>query len=237
MKAVLTYTSSNGSVTLLSGSLSYVDSCISTFYNYDDLAYDSACWSSIRPIFDGKLTDSTFHLTVSKYDGTKQELPLIFNDNEPIYITSNHYDGRVSEVDKARKLLFSSKDKKFMRDFLENEILSSTVSFTIPISDVETRSIISGNINLPIINTLDGRRVVFASDVFKASLEQKKLGKLRDLFETSIDIWSEKMSSKNDDELYYYSRNIRAMILDYKKYTTSKVYTHEFELQKNLKKY
>ena len=236
MKAVLTYTSKTGTVTLLSGSLEYVDACVSTFYNYDDLAYDSECWSLIKSVFDGELTDSTFHLSVYRYDGTREELPLIFNDKEPIYITTNHYEGKVSEIEKSRKLLFSSKDKKFMKKFVSNDILSETANFKINISDEEAKYICVNNIDLPVLSTSNGKKSVFAIDLFKSSLEQKRLGRLRDLFEASIDMWSENMQKNDDEDLYYYCRSLRLMYLEYKSYTTSKEVTHGLELQKNLKK-
>lgn len=236
MKSTLTYTSSKGSVTLLSGELPYVDLCIGTFYNYDDLAYDSDCWTFIKPVFDGELSDSNFQLVVSRHDGVKEELPLIFNDREPIYINSNYYENKFSEVDKSRKLLFSSKDKKFMRNFLSNDVLSRTASFMVRVLDSEANYIILNNLDIPIINAVDGTKRVFVIDVFKASLEQKKLGKLRDLFEASIDMWSDKLKEKTDDELYYYSRNLRLIMIDYRRYTTLKNVKQSLELQKNLKK-
>ena len=237
MRAILTYTSSKGSVNLLSGSLPYVDSCIGNFYNYDDLAYDSACWDLIKSVFDGELSDSTFHLSITRYDGAREELPLIFNDREPIFTTNNHYDGKISEIEKSRKLLFSSKDKNFMKQFVANDLMVKTATFTVGITDEEASYIWYNNIDLPIANTTNGEKYIFAIDLFKASLEQKKLGKLRDVFESSIDMWSDKLESKDDDEVYYYCRNLRLMVLEYKDYIASKTNLHKLEFQKNLKKY
>ena len=234
MRATFSYVSGKNSVVLISDELPYIDYYTgNNFYNYDDLAFDNNLWKRIRTISDGEIRDENFHLVTYKSDGSSVELPIIFDDKEIIYISSNYYENKISEVEKSRGLLFSSKDKMFRKLFLSNEEVSQTAKFLIPISKDIFEYIKLNDFDIDIFER-DGLKNVLALDLIRYSVEQKKLGKLRDLFELSIDRWRDRLEKRDNDELYYYCRGLRLMISEYKNYVTSK--TNDYaKPQKNLK--
>ena len=236
MKAVLSYTNKKDSVILLSGSLSEVDHFTSTFYNYDDLIMDNNCWSSIKTISDGEVYDEDFHLMILDVNGIRSEVPILFNDNAPIFTKNNFYENEISEIESARRLLFSSKNSYFLSEFLLDDEISETIFFTLPLAEEEANFIRKKNIDISVLS-FDERLEVLAVDVLKYALTHKKLGGLRFLFEDAIDIWADRLYEKGNDEIYLYCRNLRILKKKYITYVNEKNIENLNEMQKNLKKY
>ena len=214
-KALLVYTTYDNSnsiinsTTLESGSLYYVDKVIKGFSSKEELL-NSFMYNN----YIDKTNDGNLKLYYIKNNSYKEELPLLINDDKPIFLDDDYLKGEISELERARKLLFKSKNKSFLRNFLENEMLSDTIMFDIKLSNKEYD--FAKKRELPVFE-LDNDYFVHARDLFEHVLEKDKIGLLRQVFEETLEVWKKKIKNYGIDSetVYYYSRNLRILINDY----------------------
>ena len=212
-RALLVYTSKDNSsskvnsVTLESGSLYYIDSCTKNFKTENELVESYMYKQRTREIENGHL--KVYNIRNNTY---KESIPLLLNDLVPIHLDDNYFDNITSEIEKARKLLFRSKNKMFIRKFMETEIFDSTIKFSIKLSTNEYKFALKKGIS--VLNK-DGEYFVSARELFNFSLREEKLGVLKPVFEEVLDTWKRQTKKLGDEALYYYSRNLRILISDY----------------------
>lgn len=201
----------NDVVTLETGTLRYIDSIIKSFSSSDEL--------KISSMFKDKLIDSSFPLndakvvlTYIKNNNEKVLLKPIYNDKLPIRTRAKAIEDEKSEVEKARKLMFSSRNKLFLLMFLNNQSLIRTTYSKIKISKKENECIKKEGL---VTFMKDGEFYTTIKDVLLYHLNHKKLGRLRLLVEDSLESWKSNMLDLAEEDLYFHSRELRLLINEY----------------------
>lgn len=210
-KAMLVYTNLDSlqTVTLDTGSLYYLDSITSRYNDSFDLKKLYAPRFENFENDNGKLTLYSVRDTSSKV-----EIPIFYDNKEEVQLRDNYYDNYMSETEKSRKLLYNSKDKMFLKSFINNSILQDTINFSIRLSRDEYKYAIKNGI--PYFQDEEGKYMKLI-DLFTYVSENSKIGVLRKAFEDSLDLWKSRMISKNDIDLYFYSRNLKILLKEYDK--------------------
>lgn len=214
-KAMLVYidkTTSN-MVTLESGSLFYIDQITKGYSNLDELKNAFLYTSKIESVSEDIISGEVKLLRI-RDSASKEELPILINDERIIYTRDNYYENKKSEVEYSRKLLFNSKNKTFIKMVLNNKILRKTIDFSINVSSQEYEYAVKKGIPAYID---DEKYRINAMDLFAYISQNQKYGLIRTAFEDSLDIWKNKMMSLDEIELYYYSRNLRTIQNEYYK--------------------
>lgn len=117
-----------------------------------------------------------------------------------------------SEIEKARQLLLSSKYKRFLTSFLKNDIFNETTTHKMKVSKEEYEKARDMGIEGFIRNNQYGLTI---REAFVYLYKANRLGSMRVLVEDSLELWKKNLESLEDEELYYYARNIRCLIDDY----------------------
>ena len=137
-RALLVYSSKdnslskNNSITLESGSLRYVDACTKEFKSKRELVNSYKYRVRTKKIDNGEL--KVYNIRNNSY---KEGIPILLNDSNPIYLNDNYFDNIISEIERARKLLFRSKNKIFISKFLSTNMFNDTLKFNIKLSSPE----------------------------------------------------------------------------------------------------
>lgn len=231
MKALLLYTyidkSTSKSITTIleNNELYYIDECTKSFESINKLLDSFFYQDKVKGNKNGKL-----ELLCILNNSKRIKLPLLINDNNRIVMSDDYIEGITSDIEKARKLLFNSKNKKFLRMFLNNEIFASTTYFDMSINNNEYDLLKRNNIN---VISKNGQYFVNANDIFKIVLELDKLGPFRKIYEDCLEKWKYNtgLSCNDSDIVYYNCRNLRTLsnyyyktIKNEKKVTNLKIY-------------
>ena len=158
-----------------------------------------------------------------KAEDEKEELEVIFNNGEykPILLRSvpvsienlkSHIQMENSEVELARKLILSSKNKKFLVMFLKDTMFSSTIDRKIKVSKQEYDEARSIGVDGFIKNGQFGLTI---RETLAYLYKSNRLGSMRMLVEDALELWKKGLEQLDDDELYYYSRELRILMDDY----------------------
>ena len=214
LRASLSYNRNSEKINLILSDLRDIDSVTGAFYNIDDFILDSSVWGIMRDYTDGEIIGDNMNLEVVCPDGVRRSVPIIFNDKTSIQISTSSQMSDDSEIEKSRKLLHSSKDKMFLKMFLENGELCETANYEIIITSSEADYITKNKLPIPIINSDRGRRVNML-DVFQVYLTSSKPGMIRKIYDDSLNVWENEISDLSYDEIYYYSRTLRLLSHDY----------------------
>ena len=195
-RAVLSYKDPKTEVqTILEvGSLFYIDQCTKNYNSLLELLNSF--------IYKPKLVN---------YDN------ISTNNIELSYVLSNskrdnYSENKKSEVERARKLLINSKDKTFVKLFLNNSDFKETSNFNIKLSYNEYLFALKNNLD---VKADDGRYYINMNDLLLFTINNKKYGVLRPVIEDGLDIWKKDMMMLDEEKLYFYSRNLRVAINDY----------------------
>lgn len=210
-------------VILETGTLRYIDSIIKSFENAESLKRNEDFKEQTASLSDSELQQSKVILTYIKNNNEKILLKPIYNDESPICTRASALEEIQSETEKARKLLFSSKNQMFLSMFLSNKDLVRTTYSTIKITSKEAKKIKSSG--LPVFMK-DGEYRTTVKDILKYHLDNKKMGLMRLVIEDALEMWRKHMMSLAEEDLYYYSRELRVLLneYDYKKIPRRAVY-------------
>ena len=213
----------NSFVTLETGTLRYIDSIIKSFANEEALKTDEEFQEKMSHLSPMEINNSKVVLTYIKNNNDKIVLKPIFNDPHPIRTRAKAVEEVKSEVEKARKLMFSSKNQLFLSLFLNNQSLVRTTYSTIKISKEENRQVKLAGLTTFI---KDGDHQTTIKDILKYRRGAKKLGSMRLLVEDSLELWKKNMLNLPEEDLYFYSRELRVLIneYDYRKIPRRAVY-------------
>ena len=160
-----------------------------------------------------------------KAEEKREELPVLYkNSNQGVVLTKsypitiddikNHIKIKPSEIEKARRLLLSSKYKRFLISFLKDENYNKTTDYKMKVSKDEYINARSMGINCFIQNGMYGMTI---KDAFVYLYKSDKLGSMRILVEDALELWKKNLEKLSDEELYYYARSLRILIEDYYK--------------------
>ncbi len=215
--AVLGYRRRNSSIndiyTLENADLRYIDKITKEYENEQELILSSRYASVIRGFCaDGDILDGEIVLNYIKSNQQKVSLSIIYNDSEDICLKASSLDEFKSETEKARKLLFSSKNKLFLKLFLQNKNMMSTTYQTVKMTLNEYK--VAKREGLDVI-CKDGEYHITINDVLKYRLSHNKLGPMRLLVEDTLEVWKNQLMNMSNEELYFYSRELRVLLNEY----------------------
>ena len=142
----------------------------------------------------------------------KEELPVIYKDNSKISIEKDEYS--LTDIEKARRLLFTSKDQLFARLFLSSNIINQTIGYELAISEYEYILTKKNGLS-PIID--ENKFYISFYELIKYRMNSKKLGSIRQIYEEMLNIWETNMEEYNYEDTYYYSRELRLLMDKYNK--------------------
>lgn len=200
-------------LTLDSGTLRYIDSITKDYKNEkelknsDDYREKIKAYSTVHNNIDGEII-----LSYIKNNNEKLELNLLYDDPVAIRTRTSSLEEVKSETEMARKLLLNSKNQLFLTLFLLNKNLSATTTSTVKMTIDEYKIAKHEGCN---VTAYDGEYRIPISDVLKYRLKHKKLGPMRLLVEDTLEVWKKNMLSLNDDDLYFYSRELRLLMNEY----------------------
>lgn len=228
-KAILSYTldkksnSDADELILLSGSLRMVDNCTRAYESIESMRQSPEFQERINDFikrnenyiknyndnFEGEFAVA-FIIDTDK----REYLPLLINDDKPIRTRTGALEEVKSEVEKARKLLFRSKNKLFLRRMLQDERFADTTDFDVKLKLPEYKTVVRKGLKPKMI---DGEYYLTIQEILEYSLNEEKLGLMRGLVEDALEVWKENILDLDDELLYYYSRNLRLAINAYDK--------------------
>lgn len=216
-KATLNYVinTSNGSkvLPLDSASLYYIDSYTSQYKNQHDLIINHPDKDKILNfIHSNNGEDGKLKISYTMDLESKKNLVPLYSNMQGIVIEDDLLNDKISETEKARKLLFNSKSQLFARIVSMSNSLKPTFSYQISISYQEYLNAKKNNL---IVYKKDDSYYIEFSELLKYRANNKKLGQLRAVYEDMLVEWKHNMESLDSEELYYYSRQIKILINDY----------------------
>ena len=195
-------------VTILdSGTLHYIDSITSDFKDQQDLK-SSAYYRERVPAGENE----ELVLTYVKNNKEKTELDLLFDDSDPIRIRTSSLEEVKSEVERSRKLLLNSKNQLFLTSFLLNKRLVPTATATVKMTIDEYRIAKKEGYE---VTAQDGEYRIPIKEVLKYRLNHQKLGSMRLIVEDTLEVWKNNLLNMKDEDLYFYSRELRLLINEY----------------------
>ncbi len=214
--AILEYICNNDpkkSLILENSSLQNCDLVTKKFSSEKELILASKYTSLIRQFRqDEDLLDGKIVLSYIKNNNDKIDIPIIYNDHEEIIIKAESLENKIAEVEKARKLLFSSKNKMFLKSFLNSSNMEPTVLYSVKMTYDEYKTAKREGLN---VFNRDGDFYILLRDVFKYRLNHNKLGHMRLLVEDSLEVWRNNILNMSTENLYFYSRELRCLINNY----------------------
>ena len=141
----------------------------------------------------------------------KRELLPIYNQENIIY-KDDSYNNKLSELEKARKLLFNSKNQMFTKLVLQSKIFEKELNRFVTLDNDEEKYAKANNVEISLINH---RYYISFKSLLNHRINSVKLGILRNAYQDMLDILKEKITSKNSNTLYFYNREARLLMKKY----------------------
>lgn len=203
----------NKVITLDSGALRYIDTITKSYKNEEELK-NSDIYREKLKAYSNVYSNDNGKIVLSYIKNNEERLLLspLYDDPDAIRTRTSSLEEVKSEVEKARKLLLNSKNQMFLTSFLLNKNLSSTTKATVKMTIDEYKIAKSEGLN---VTAGDGEYRISINDVLKYRLKHKKLGPMRLLVEDTLEVWKKNMLSLNDEDLYFYSRELRLLLNEY----------------------
>ena len=153
-------------------------------------------------------------LVVSYTSGidSKKDLVPLFNSKSNFVFRDDPYLGKITEVEKARRLLFNSKDQLFTKLILSYNTFDSFLDNIIDITDEEKKCLDSYGIETTSISNVS---YVSFKSLLDYRLKVWKLGILRGLYEDMINSIKKDIMSLDSNQFYLYNRELRIVIDKY----------------------
>lgn len=170
---------------------------IAHYYNKDKI---------LKFIRDNGNIEGRLTITYAKSVQDKQELPIIYNNKSGFVFEDDPYEGKITEIEKARKLLFNSKNQMFTRLVLSLGILNDFQSKLIDLTDKEASFVRKQGIE---VIDYDNKYYIRFKDLFRYRLKSKKLGYLRLVYEDMLAVVKEEIMDYDDNDFYYYTRQLK----------------------------
>ena len=200
------------SIVLETGSLKYIDSIFKSFTDEESLKHSEEFKGKVSLLSSKELYNGRIVLYYIKNNDDKIKLKPIYNDEIPILTRANAMEDEATEIEKSRKLLFSSRNQLFLSMFLNNSNLLKTTYGSIKMTPSEYKCAKASGLSTFI---RDGEYRVLIRDVLKYRLINKKIGTMRTLYEDTLEEWKQYMLGLPQEDLYFYSRELRVLINDY----------------------
>ena len=141
----------------------------------------------------------------------KRELLPIYNQ-ENIVFKDDTYNNKLSEIEKARRLLFNSKNQMFTKLLLKSKLFESDLNKYITLDEDEVKYAKANNIEVSLFNH---RYYVSFKALFNHRINSTKLGLIRNAYQDMLDILKDKIMKKDSNTLYFYNREVRLLMKKY----------------------
>lgn len=153
-------------------------------------------------------------LVVSYTSGVnnRKDLVPLFNTNSNFIFRDDPYLGKITDVEKSRRLLFNSKNQLFTKLILSYKTFDSFLDNLIDITDEEKKYLDSYGIDTTVISDVS---YVSFKGLFDYRLKVNKLGFLRSLYEDMINSIKKDIMSLDSNQFYLYNRELRIVIDKY----------------------
>ena len=210
-KATLNYIIDGKELSISRDSLVALDRYTCKYKDDDELRLNSPLRNRIHSFI--KENGSKGQFLITYVDGyRKKSIRPLYGDDKPIILYDDYMNGKSSEVERARKLLFNSKDQIYSREVYNNRNIRDSLSMEIKIND-EDASILK-YYEIPVKDEYMSHYVRFI-DILRFRIKNRKLGLVRPIYEDMLDLYKKEIEKLSIDDLYFYSREFRILYNDY----------------------
>lgn len=144
----------------------------------------------------------------------KEDISPLFNSKENFEFKDDPYEGKVTEIEKSRKLLFNSKNQMFVKLILSSKILDKELNRLIDLSEEENEYATDYNLKTYYINN---KHYISFKTLFEYRIISLKLGYLRNAYQDMLKTLKDKIMSLDSNSFYFYNRQLRIIIEKYNK--------------------
>lgn len=203
------------SIRLENESLYSVDMYTSKFKNQEDFIKNYPNKEKIYT-FQNQIgrTDGKIVVAYAKSTKEKEKLEPLFDNEEDFIFKDDPYEGRLTEIEKARKLLFNSKNQLFARLILKNNTLGKELNKLIDLTDEENDYITRLGFQTIYVNS---KYYISFKSLLEYRIKEEKLGYIRNAYQEMLNVLKSRMMFLDDDLFYFYNRQLRIVIKKYKK--------------------
>ena len=233
--ATLMYVINNGKDTrnlrLITESLFNLDKYTCNFKNEDDFINNFQKKNDIEKFILENGKKGHILINYAKSVTEKEQILPLFNSKDIFIFKDDPYEGKITEVEKARRLLFNSKNQLFIKLVLSFKIIDKVLSNLIEINDKEYDQLVKYNFHPSYINY---RYYIDYKSLFEYRLHVNKLGCIRNCYEEMLDDLKTRMMELDGNSYYYYNRQLRIAINVYNEMINKELFIKNLKI-KNLK--
>lgn len=206
---------------LESGPLRYVDYC--TKRHKDEKALrNSPIYKKRIDNFANSYNQDEGYFSVSYIEDSdkREELPILYDDQKAIVTNLEIGKNHNNQIERARHLLWTSKEDKFLEIFLDDERFTDTTFFNIKLSNSkEIKKALESDLKPRIIG---GENYLSIQEILRYKLENNNQGIMRNLIEDALEVWKEKLYELDGNSQYYYARHLRYLEKEYGEFLDEK---------------
>lgn len=148
----------------------------------------------------------------------KEELKILLNEKNSLKINKDITNETITEFEKARKLLWSSKNNKYLKLFLKNDRLKDTLNFMIKIQNKKEYKLLKDHGMM--IKLYQNSLYTSVIDILRLKLILHNVTYMREIYEEALESWRKYLEDDNMslDNKYYYGRELKFLYEEYKNY-------------------
>ena len=148
----------------------------------------------------------------------KEELKILLNEKNSLKINKDITNETITEFEKARKLLWSSKNNKYLKLFLKNDRLKDTLNFMIKIQNKKEYKLLKDHGMM--IKLYQNSLYTSVIDILRLKLILHNVTYMREIYEETLESWRKYLEDDNMslDNKYYYGRELKFLYEEYKNY-------------------
>ena len=148
----------------------------------------------------------------------KEEFKILLNEKNSLKINKDITNETITEFEKARKLLWSSKNNKYLKLFLKNDRLKDTLNFMIKIQNKKEYKLLKDHGMM--IKLYQNSLYTSVIDILRLKLILHNVTYMREIYEETLESWRKYLEDDNMslDNKYYYGRELKFLYEEYKNY-------------------
>ena len=210
----INYNNEDKELRLENQSLYLIDKITSDFKNEEDFIthyYNKDKIDSF--IKENGNTRGSLYIKYTKNIKDKKELELLFDSDDKIVLNEDFYNNQITEIEKARKLLFNSKNQLFTKILLTSHILDTELNRMIDVNEEEKKYALNNGVEVKNVNN---KYYVNFKELLYYRTRVVKLGILREAYQDMLDVLKDRIMKLDGGTFYFYNRELRLLIDRYK---------------------
>ena len=224
-KAILIYSIKNDDntmdyINLEDSNLHTIDSLTSKYASIDELKNIPKYKEQIDRFLKQKqkIDSGEIKLFYIENKDYKEELKILLNEKNSLKINKDITNETITEFEKARKLLWSSKNNKYLKLFLKNDRLKDTLNFMIKIQNKKEYKLLKDHGMM--IKLYQNSLYTSVIDILRLKLILHNVTYMREIYEETLESWRKYLEDDNMslDNKYYYGRELKFLYEEYKNY-------------------